>query len=276
MSTESGPARACTVEAATTERHKLGETMNRIRVNQCGMLLWSLLLVAGIASAGQRRAEPPAPSPMDSMTIEEIRAYQSYFYAAGGRDPLTMRFPTDRELGAARKSGPLKAPTVEEQEAMLTAWLEDITAAIKDQDYEKAIETATAAIEVVDNEWPPIKPEYTRLIRMNEEIRGFQRMATRLKNQQDITREFVSLHLRVDGVVWSPTDARAVVNGKTLSAGEILLSERPLGDLRVETIEEHGVVFQFRGLRYRLPVEIHAPPGASELEGVPVEPLPPS
>ncbi|MCC8109824.1 MAG: hypothetical protein LIQ30_12440, partial [Planctomycetes bacterium] len=194
MSTESGPARACTVEAATTERHKLGETMNRIRVNQCGMLLWSLLLVAGIASAGQRRAEPPAPSPMDSMTIEEIRAYQSYFYAAGGRDPLTMRFPTDRELGAARKSGPLKAPTVEEQEAMLTAWLEDITAAIKDQDYEKAIETATAAIEVVDNEWPPIKPEYTRLIRMNEEIRGFQRMATRLKNQQDITREFVSLH----------------------------------------------------------------------------------
>ncbi len=247
--------------------------------------LFTLLfaLIIGTASAGQpatapQAAKKPLPAPgkanadgkksADDMSVEELRAFQSYFYATGGRDPLLMRLPTDRERGLSRKSGPRKAPTLEEQEAKLEEWLTAIKAGVTKQDYDAAIQVANEAMNVIDNEWPPIKPEYKKLVRMNEDIRSFGRMAMRLKAQQDIGKEFVSLRIRVDGVVWSPTDAKAVVNGTLHSAGEALLQERPQGDLRVELIEERGVVFNFKGMRYRLPIELQAPIGATEVDGL--------
>lgn len=216
----------------------------------------AVMVFAGAAAhAGQAKAED---SPLDAMSIEELRAYQSYFYAMGNRDPLTMRMPTDREKGLDSKTKAVKAPSFEEQESMMEGWLKDLTASLKIQDYDNAMKTAETALGVIDNEWPPIKPEHVKLIRMNDEIRSYQRMAIRLKSQQDIGKEFANLGLRVDGVVWSPTDAKAVVNGILLSAGEVMLKERKDGDLRVEMIEEHGVVFQFKGMRFRLPVEVYA------------------
>ncbi len=240
--------------------------------------LFTLLfcLIIGTAPAGQPARANPAPGkaktddkkPADDKSVEELRAFQSYFYANGGRDPMLMRLPTDRERGLSRKSGPRKAPTLEEQEAKLEEWLTAIKAGVTKQDYESAIQVANEAMNVIDNEWPPIKPEYKKLARMNEDIRSLGRMAMRLKVQQDIGKEFVSLRLRVDGVVWSPTDAKAVVNGALHSAGEALLKERPLGDLRVELVEERGVVFNFKGLRYRLPIELQAPTGATGVDGL--------
>ena len=223
------------------------------------LLLIMAALLSGVAEAGQRRQAAEEPSPMDSMNIEEIRAYQGYFYPTGGRDPLVMRLPTDRERGLGKKTGPTKAPTIEEQETMMRAWLEEITIAIRRQDYEAALTVTAQAINIIDNEWPPLKSEHIQLLRMNESIRNYARMAVRLKTQQDIGREFSALRLRVDGVTWSPSDSKTVVNGRTLSAGEVMLAERKQGDLRVESIEPTGVVFQYRGMRFRLPVELYAP-----------------
>lgn len=194
---------------------------------------------------------------MESMTIEELRAYQGYFYSTGGRDPMVMRLPTDSELGVGEKSR-IRAPTLEEQESELTRWLSQITDSITQQDYDQALTIAAEAINTIDNEWPPIKPEHTHLLRMNEEIRNYNSMASRLKSQQDIGKEFTNLGLKVDGVSWSPMDARAIVNGMALSAGEVMLNVRKQGDLRVEIIEEHGVVFQFQGMRFRLPVSVYS------------------
>lgn len=233
--------------------------MTRFGIYFLPLLFVGFLIMSCQANAGQRKVEEE--SPMDEMSIEELRSYQGFFYSSGGRDPLIMRFPTDSERGAGRKSGPRKAPTLEEQEVLLRQWLADITEALKGQDYEEALKVSGAAISVIDNEWPPLKAEHIELVRMNEEIRSFARLAGRLKNQQDIGKEFAGLGLRVDGVIWSPTDAKAVVNGKTRSAGEVLLDERKQGDLRVEMIDETGVVFQYRGMRFRLPVQLYAPQG---------------
>lgn len=219
-------------------------------------LVLALLAASGTALAGQAADGDP----MQNMSIEEMRAYQSYFYSFGLRDPLLMRFPTASEKGLSSESRGAVAPTIDQMEAALVAWLEELTESIKKQDYENALKVANEAIHTVDNEWPPLKSEHVNLIRMNEEIRNYARMAQRLKSQQDITKEFDGLRLRVDGVIWSPIDAKAVVNGRTLSAGEVMLAERKQGDLRVEMIEEHGVVFQYRGMRFRLPVELYAPP----------------
>lgn len=225
------------------------------------LILIVLLNLCALVHSGERRARtkaaPKEESPEDNMTIEELRTYQGYFFSTGGRDPMVMRLPTDRELGLDTKGPGRRAPTIEEQESELTKWLAQITEAIKIQDYDSALQVAGEAIQKIDNEWPAIKPEHMHLIRMTEEIRSYANMASRLKNLQDIEKEFASLGLRVNGVSWSPTDAKAVVNGVPLSAGEIMLTVRRQGDLRIENIEEHGVIFQFRGIRFRLPVQVY-------------------
>ena len=213
------------------------------------------VLVSGLCRAGQ----PPQAAeddPTADMTIGELRTFQAYFYSSGGRDPMTMRLPTDSELGLVQRDGPRRAPTIEEQEDMLLVWIGKMEKELKAKDYDAALETALAAISVIDNEWPPIKPEHVNLLRMSENIRNYNRLALRLKAQRDITTEFNALGLRIEGVVWSPSDAKAMVNGQLMSAGEPMLNMRREGDLRIEMIEEHGVVFQYKGLRFRLPVEI--------------------
>lgn len=214
------------------------------------------------ACAGQRRASAAAEvtvPTLEGQSIEELRAFQAYFYVIGGRDPLTMRMPTEDEMGM-EQNRPNKAPTLEEMERFLSEALDAIAAAIKERNYVAAIKTSENVINVVDNEWPPLKADPPHLRRMDEEIRNYHRMAVKLKTREDIQIEFETMRLRVDGVIWSPVDAKAVVNGRLLAAGEVMINERKQGDLRVENIEEHGVVFQFKGLRFRIPVEIYSTP----------------
>lgn len=225
--------------------------------------LWAFCLfsIVGTAWAGQARAPlSEEAEKLAAMTIEELRAYQAYYYVNGGRDPMTMRLPTVAELGMDKKAKDgRRAPTLEEMEQFLTQALEDVVQTLKDKNYENAIKVSEDALYVVDEEWPPLKADPPHLIRMVNELRGYNRLAVRLKSQQDIQKEFAALHLRVEGVLWSPTDARAVVNGDMLAAGELMLRERKQGDLRVDMIEENGVIFQFKGMRFRIPVEVYAP-----------------
>lgn len=239
--------------------------MNRHKRRYWIMILL-LILISGHTWAGQRRGASSASdeeSPLDKMSVEELRTFQSYFYAPGGiRDPLLMREPTAMEMNPDEKVTQLI--TLEEQRQMLETALGTISKGIREQRYEDAIKAGEEILLKVENEWPKYKPipEHADLIRMVEEIRSYSRMAVTLKRNQDIKMEFLSLHLKVDGVIWSPMDAKAVINGSTYSAGEVLMDERKQGDLRVEIIEERGVVFQFKGMRFHLPVDVYAPPNA--------------
>ncbi len=219
-----------------------------------------LALLAALSICGRPMAGEPADSagddPTAAMSIEELRLFQAYFYAPGGRDPLTMRVPTATELGFGRSDAPRKAPTIEDQSAMLLAWLARIEELIRARDYDGALGVAGEATGVMDGEWPPIRAEHTELVRMAERVRSYNSLAARLKSQKEIADEFDALGLRIEGVAWSPTDAKAMVNGKMASAGAILLAVRREGDLRIEAIEERGVVFQYKGMRFRIPVEI--------------------
>lgn len=224
-------------------------------------LLLSCIFLDRTAVAGQRAAVEE--SPMDGMTIEEMRAYQSYLYVSGKRDPMLMRFPTSAEL-RINEPPQKKVPTRDEQRQELEQAIKSLVELVRSQKYLDAIQVAEDILIVIED-WPAFKPEDVDLLNMVDEIRSFYRMAVTLKRNQDIKNEFTALNLKVNGVVWSPTDAKAVVNGVLYSAGEVMVSERKQGDLRIEIIEEHGVIFQFKGIRFRLPVEIYAPANSGTL-----------
>lgn len=228
------------------------------------MTLWRPILflvvyaaAMSIAVSGEPLSLEAGPKPVEEMNIEELRAYQAFYFLEGGRDPMTMRLPEASETGEITKGkGPTKIPTIEEMEQFLTKALADIEIAFKIQDYEEAIQVSAAAMKTVDEEWPPLKADPPQLRRMDEQIRAYHRLAVRLKMQEEIKKEFAGLDILVEGVAWSPIGSKAIVNGKTFDAGEPILQIRKEGDLRVEAIEEHGVVFQFKGMRFRKDVQV--------------------
>ncbi|MCL2000545.1 MAG: hypothetical protein FWG74_03845, partial [Planctomycetes bacterium] len=98
-----------------------------VRFGLAGLLFACLFGGEDAALAGQPRRPQPTEEQeaMEQMTIEELRAYQGYFYASGGRDPMTMRLPTQDELGMERRvRGSNVAPTIEEMEGILAEALE--------------------------------------------------------------------------------------------------------------------------------------------------------
>lgn len=248
----------CQAGHARVERGRSSRSANvSVGAKKCVALLLTAFLAFSIhAAAGEAPAKELS---MDEMSVEQLRAYQAFYYKNGGRDPLTMRLPTDNETGQDSKPKEGMTPTIEKMEEVLTAALAAIEKALKQQDYAGAIKASEDVIFIIDNEWPELKDDPPHLKRMDEQIRSYNRMAVRLKSQEDIAKEFAALPLRVDGVSWSPIDARAVINGRAVAAGELLLNERKQGDLRVEMIEEQGVVFQFKGMRFRKTVEVYAP-----------------
>ncbi|MDR2390783.1 MAG: hypothetical protein LBE84_03775 [Planctomycetota bacterium] len=230
------------------------------------MAVFFCLLLASrpeAAFGGQRRAQAAPPKkedPFDKMSIEEIRSYYSYYFPKGERDPLIMRLPTDAELGMIKEDGMKAIPTIPEMESALSEMLSMIADALKQLKYDEALKLSEDMTNRVENEWPPLRPEMIELIRQRETLQTYRRLAADLKLRHDIQTEFASMTLRIDGVTWSRSDAKAIVNSRALAAGELLLAERPQGDLRVETIDENGVVFQFKNVRFRKPVELFASP----------------
>ncbi|MDR1536039.1 MAG: general secretion pathway protein GspB [Planctomycetota bacterium] len=221
---------------------------------------------------GKAQAPPKPEDPMDKLSVEELRAYQSYFFARGGRDPLIMRLPTNEELGLGNSPAPVRrAPSLDEMNRRFAEWREDARQALMNRKFEDALKECEDAIAYIDGDWrqyirldQPSDPKISRQRRMIADIRNYHGLAQELKRKEDARTEFESLRLRVEGVIWSPYDAKAVINGRLLSAGEVMLAERRQGDLRVEAIEERGVVFQFKNVRFRLNVELLSPPaGAS-------------
>jgi hypothetical protein len=224
-------------------------------------LLASVLAGDSVFAAQPRRQEPPPDDETSNMSIEEIRNYYSYYYAPGGRDPLTMRLPTNVELGMEKAGGSGKiAPTLEQIEKFLNDTLRNLSVSIKNARYDDAVKEGSEAITRIDNEWPPLAPGSLDLLQRVDSIRSYTSLAKNLKDNYNIKTEFESMAIRVEGVIWSPIDAKAVVNGRLLAAGEVMLNERKQGDLRVDIIEERGVVFQFKGMRFHLPVIMYSRP----------------
>lgn len=228
-----------------------------------GVAVAGLAFIAVVAAAAGKAGEAGQNNQGKSladMNLEEMRSYQGFFYLNGGRDPLTMRYPTAREQGIEEMSvrGKRAGVTLTEMEQALDAAIRDIESSLSQREYEKALKTAEDMVHTIDYEWPPLKADPPELRRKDDQIRGYVRLAARLKAQDEIAREFAALNLSVDGVAWSPVGARAIINSRVVDAGEILSGVREQGDLRIESIEEHAVVFQFKGIRFRRQVEVYS------------------
>lgn len=143
-------------------------------------------------------------------------------------------------------------PDIQTIEASMQECLDEITIHIKRQKYNQAIESAGIAETVYQNNPHAHQSETAK--KRYEEIVVYKGMASRLQMQEIIQGEFKQMRLRVDRIVWSPETAKALINGKWYSSGD-----RIDESARIEMVEENAVIVQFKGMRFKIPVEMTVP-----------------
>jgi len=73
--------------------------------------------------------------------------------------------------------------------------------------------------------------------------------AKRLKQRQDLETEFAGLKVTVDGIVWNPQSATAVVNGQVASEGAVLRLGAAGQDAQLYRIRRDAVIFLYKGVQ---------------------------
>ena len=119
------------------------------------------------------------------------------------------------------------------------------------RDYVALLKAGGDAIRVVEEEWPPLKADPPQLRQMFNTLLDYRRTGERLKKQEEVKAEFERLNIHVQAILWSPTEARVVVNGEVAEAGENLRG-KGLSDVRIEAIEPKSVLFVYKGMHFRM------------------------
>lgn len=220
-----------------------------------------LMATAGVAgearprpAGGEEEAEAEAPK-----TLYEMQQFQSFTYVSGGRDPLTFRV---RPEGAAqetaaddrtnfRTTGPVVDP--KEKRKLLREALARVEPLLLAHDYKSAIKVCVEARSKIASTWGgegriDQDPDVNRLYRR---ALAYERTAKRLQQAVEIKEEFDDLRLQIDGIRWTPTGASALINGTIYEAGGVIQEKGVATQVQIETIEENGVVFIYKGQRFR-------------------------
>lgn len=196
-----------------------------------GRTLWpaflaflAFLTIGAIASPyGRASGGEPEPAVPDSgrtgfvagASINELRDFQKYTYEPGGADPMLAP-----DLGnAARPNSKTTAGTMAETTERADTERAD-EAAMRDDGQRNN------APELPDHDESP--------------------------ESDTIPADFHQLDLKIERVFPEQGKGRAMIDGKMRAVGDTLLQEGGQPVLRIESIDGHGVVFEFRGgLFYR-------------------------
>jgi hypothetical protein len=109
------------------------------------------------------------------------------------------------------------------------------------RDFEKVRDAAGEALSKIDS----IKLPAPELVERLERLR---RTALRLERRTQVEEEFARLTISIEGVVWRPDRAYALINGEMLEPGDAVKEAK---GVRVEDIRPGEVVFSLKGVRIR-------------------------
>lgn len=241
-----------------TGKCRIGNTILR----GCAALLLLVMLGQAGALAGQPvrpvPGKPGAGQAEEMESIDDLQKYQSFRYIGGGRDPFTFRkakevieeapgFEGDAG-GAGPQPEPQKDLTPEKMRAYLIAFVRQIESLMLIHNYKDALQRAQAHRDTIASKWDlGADAELNRLFRR---LSVLQQTAKRLLNQQEIKAEFDKLNLSIGGIRWTPTGSAALINESILEPGAVIRM-KGRQPVQIETIEEDGVVFIYKGQRFR-------------------------
>jgi len=218
---------------------------------------------AGAAIKATEAIKAKPQKSLYDMSMSELRDYQSFFYAAGMRDPFTYRKGKDPETvttttvssgGTGKIEVKDNAPTIAEQRRFLRESIMRAELLMLAHDYKNVIAISDDAQKKIVDDW-----KITRLVpdlqqMWNDLKYDYGMTAKRLQHAEDTRREFAGLNLQVLGIRWTPQGAAALVSGRLYEAGEVIEDLKIEERVHVAEIEERAVVFMYKGQRFRVGV----------------------
>ncbi len=206
-------------------------------------------------AAGEDSAKRVAKKPYE-MDLEELRDYQRYTYVAGGRDPMTFRSRretrrTEEATAAMAVKGVAKITDVNKMQEALRMVIGELACRLLSQDYESAVDIAKKFHEQVEKIWAK-KPTESDLYDLWAVFLTHERTAKRLLQVRQIANEFNSLKLEVKGVQWSARGCAALINDRFYEPGDAVeVKAKDKAQVTVESVDDAGVVFGYKGQRFR-------------------------
>jgi len=206
-------------------------------------------------ASAEETAKGGAKKPYE-MDLEELRDYQRYTYVVGGRDPLTFR--ARRETRRAEEAstavvvkGVTKITDVSKMQETLRLVIGELACRLLSQDYESAVDLAKKFHEQVEKTWAK-KPTESDLYDLWAVFLTHERTGKRLLQVRQITEEFNGLQLEIKGVQWASRGCAALINDKFYEPGDAVeVKVKDKAQVIVEAIDDAGVVFSYKGQRFR-------------------------
>lgn len=244
------------------------ETMKLFPGLGCGLGATLLLCAAAMAGEPAPAAAPGAPKPpgaadpkaADPKKDKDKPAEKVFVFNAGGRrDPfvfalmpdlpatLVVQDKTDPKDNKPGPKGVITAAEIKRMREESETFYRTAEASFMDGNVMVTITNCDKGIDVFKK--AADIAQYRDLLEIRERLTDLRRAGERIKSRQDAEAEFERMGVRLTGVVARAKHSQAIVNGKTVSKGDIVSANNDSVDIVVDDIRPDQVIFQFRGYR---------------------------
>ena len=175
----------------------------------------ALVALGTFAGAATAVEAPPkgADSPLDRPEFEWVSAR---------RDPFEYR-PLRKKVvkpPRPRPARPVGGGNGKTAEPPVPEGLEPIAALAREAEVELAQRKYSEATKLAEKALNRMQPEQDPDGRFTERLRRLRDTAQRLEERASIEKSFSELPISVEGIVWAPGKAVALINGKVKRAGQ--------------------------------------------------------
>jgi len=225
-------------------------------------LLVGVSLVAGEPAATGAPKEPaPAAADLkkDDKNADKGAEKPFIFNPNGRRDPFVFALMPDipntapivaegKDLGKGTITpGRMSAAVLKRMKEEAEAIYQSAEASFMDGNVLSTIHNCDKGIDVFKKTTDI--GTYRELLEIRERLTDLRRAGERLKSREDAEAEFERIGVRLTGVVAREKHSQAIVNGKTVSKGDIVSANNESVDIVVDDIRPDQVIFLFRGYR---------------------------
>jgi hypothetical protein len=217
------------------------------------MTVLGLLVTSALRAAEQPAPPVPAPAPAPAAApAEDVFAKKYALKSTGQRDPFTIwkentvevRDTGMKEFGekvqsSQGKKGPGDSTGPVPPPVTLTKMVDDAYKLLYDGDLAGCIKKCDDVLTKMED--PSLQGAQNGLLQ--ERCLRIQKAAKKLKLREEVEKEFSGLPIKIEGIVWRPKAAFAVINGKVRSVGEIEKGAR------IYQINPQDVVFVYKGFK---------------------------
>lgn len=230
--------------------------------------VFASLFVAAALAAGEGIPPPPPPpvtpgqppvpgQPVEKPVVSNPLDENYVIDDNGRRDPFTytkavVNLDSFENKGTDETKPPdiLPKEVVEKKRVNGELALNQAESSLMDLDPNNAIVQCDRGMEEFKD--VPDITKYPELEVVKGRILRARKASDQMRNRQTAERDFTSMNIKINGVMYHPKNAQAIINSKIVHKGDLVPVTGDQTDVMIDEIRPDHVVFLFRNYRMTL------------------------